>query len=192
MSTSRIIIISQLCLFGGLLFCVLIRPAGLFANNGVSYFGIFKDTILPYIITLLGPAIMCFVLAEYYGNTQILKYGLILSGVMAIGLLLTPYNFSHLFGNLHDFFGSTLFVSELVIAGYLAFHRHFAYWTLLLLLIQFLAGVAALIYLEPKHGYMIEAQIIFQLAFGQLLYWAKPEPHTSSLNKPGTFLREQT
>jgi len=192
MSTSRIVIISQLCLFGGLLLCIIIRPAGLLANNGISYYGIFKDTILPYVITLLGPAIACFLLAEHFGHNQLLKYGLIISGIAAIGLMLTPYSFSHLFGDLHDSFGSTLFVTQLIIGGWLVHRWHFAYWTLLLLLIQLLAGVAAFIFLAPKHGYMIEAQIVFQLAFGQLLYWVRPEPHEHDFNKPSTLIPHRT
>ena len=95
---------------------------------------------------------------------------------MAVGLLLTPYTVSSLFDSIHDTCGSILFVAQLIIGGWLVYRRQFAYWSIILLLIQLMAGITAYIYLAPKHGYLIEAQIVFQVAYGQLLYWARPDP----------------
>jgi hypothetical protein len=80
-----------------------------------------------------------------------------------IGLLLTPYT---RFGDVHEFFGSTLFLVQLGLA-LLAIKwlggsdRYLA----LLTGIMVLGGLAAAYYLPRSQGFELQAQVVFQVPF---------------------------
>jgi hypothetical protein len=80
-----------------------------------------------------------------------------------VGLLLTPYT---RFEAAHMFFGSTLFLVQLGLAG-LAIkwvggsERHLH----LLSGVMVLSGLAAAYYLPQSRGFELQAQVIWQLAF---------------------------
>ena len=53
----RYIIYGQSCFVAGLIVCLALKPHGLTANEGLSYYGVYRETILPYTLMLLGPAV---------------------------------------------------------------------------------------------------------------------------------------
>ncbi len=150
--------------------CIAIRPAGLAANDGISYFGGYINTAIPYSLAFL--AIAC----SYWGATNKLhskmlhrKFIIISLRFMAIllvGLVVTPHQ---IVNPIHTAIGSILFFYQLVLSIWLIAKVYFTWQTLVLVLIEFLSGVAAFYYLPLSHGLLLQAQIVFQLAFGVLL-----------------------
>ena len=146
--------------------CILIRPQSLSVDYGLSYLGVNADTIAPYAVAFVGVAYCLWRASELVTDSD---HGLIIGTSMKImafqliGLLLTPYT---RFGDIHEFFGSTLFLAQLGLAC-LAIKwlggsdRHFA----LLTGIMFLGGLAAAYYLPQSRGFELQAQVVFQLAF---------------------------
>lgn len=173
----RFAIYAQVCLYLGLMVCIAIRPAGLAANGGISYYGIYKQTIFPFSIALAGSALFTIRAGLNISNQSIkvLRVGLISIGGLTLGVLLTPDSLSHFFDGLHRGFGSTLFILQILISFWFSRLLNYSMITILLILAEFIGGIASLIYLAPAHGLLIQAQIFFQLAFGALLIYSLPK-----------------
>lgn len=150
--------------------CVLIRPAGLAANDGLSYFGGFATTIVPYSLAFFLNAFFCWEAAKGLNNGHFpYKYAatsLRVMAVLLIGLLLTPHE---LVNYIHTKIGAALFSFQLVLSIWLLIKVYFNWQNAALVLSELLSGVAALYYLPKAHGLLLQAQVIFQLAFGILL-----------------------
>jgi hypothetical protein len=153
-----------------LVVCIVIRPQSLRVDFGLSYLGVNTDTIAPYAVALVGFAYSLWRASELvidYGHGLIVGRSMRIMACQMIGLLLTPYT---RFGEVHEFFGATLFLVQLGLAC-LAIKwlggsdRHFAVLTG----IMFLGGLAAAYYLPQSRGFELQAQVVFQLAFGVLL-----------------------
>jgi len=154
----------------GIGLCCLIKPHGILANDGISYYGIFSTTLIPYVICLLGPAFF-FILAflKLKKNTNLLKNFLLLFSFLLLGLVITPYSINSFFNALHTTLGSALFALQLLLTGIIAIeyrhHRSLAY----LWIIEFIAGVMCALYITPQKGYLLEYQVVFQIAFSAIL-----------------------
>lgn len=159
----------QLCLFGGMTLCLLRRPEGLYANHGISYFGVQWDTVSLYAIGLVGVATftrrglrsVAFALPTP-GRVRRIADGFAL---LVYGVIVTPYTVSPVVSWLHRGLGSALFVLQLALASRLVI------WTrdrpaAVFLLIQFIGGILAAAYVLRDEGYLVEAQLLFQLGFG--------------------------
>jgi hypothetical protein len=46
-------------LLGGTFVCVELKPDGLAANDGISYYGTLPETVAPYAVAILGSARTC-------------------------------------------------------------------------------------------------------------------------------------
>ncbi len=146
--------------------CILIRPQSLSVDYGLSYLGVFTDTIVPYAVALLGAAYCTWRASELvtdFDHSLIVGRSMKIMAFQLIGLLLTPYT---RFGSAHEFIGSTLFLVQLGLA-FLAIKwlggsdRHFT----LLTGIMVLSGLAAAYYLPQSRGFELQTQVVFQLAF---------------------------
>ena len=154
-----------------LLACLLLRPSGLAANDGLSYFGGFLNTAVPYSFSFLLYAYFLWrvapLLATSLGSKDAWAIVLalrVMSGLL-VGLVLTPHT---LVNGIHTVFGTALFASQLLFSIYL-FVRQRDWQNGVILLVQLASGLAALYYL-PKHGgLLLQSQVMFQLAFGLLL-----------------------
>jgi len=149
--------------------CILIRPQSLRVDYGLSYLGVFTDTIVPYAVALLGAAYCMWrasALVTDCDHSSILGWSMKIMAFQLVGLLLTPYT---RFDAAHVFFGSTLFLVELGLA-FLAIKwlggsdRQIA----LLTGIMVLSGIACAYYLPLSRGFELQTQVVFQLAFSVL------------------------
>jgi len=150
--------------------CVALKPAGLSANNGISYYGIFRETFLPYALGLLGSA---FFLAHAIGNLPTSQHELRLAFTtyipLIVGIVATPYAAGRWLNYLHTIFGSALFSLQLILSGWLTLRLHYIWWAVMLTTVEVVAGIFSAAYLNPTHGFLMQAQLLFQLAFGALL-----------------------
>ncbi len=156
--------------------CVLIKSRGLTINDGISYYGTLLVTIAPYCFGLVGSAYFCW-RGTCQLNQDLLKparYVLVAIAALTVGIVLTPYTLNAFVSDLHEAIGSTLFVLQLLLSGWFIVRLRYRLELIALTVLEFAAGVACLIWLNPKHGYLIEGQIVFQIAFGILLLYSLP------------------
>ena len=160
-------------LFGAMLLlalCVIIRPDSLAVNYGLSYFGIFLSTIVPYAAAFMLYAFCLWKASEMSiedsRQNTIIAWVMRIMAIQVIGLLLTPFN--HLY-NIHVFFGAGLFSLQLVLSISFIIWITNNWLNVLLVVIEFLSGLASLYYLPQAHGLLLQTQFVFQLAFGFLL-----------------------
>jgi hypothetical protein len=178
------LVAGQACLLGGLLICVALKPGGLTANDGISYYGIFARTVVPYAAALLGSA-LCVRRALRWAAAASPKpayLGGMANGlaVMSAGVVLTPYSANLLFDFVHTLLGTAVFILQLILGATLLRWTAGDPWVAAFLLAQFASGIFCAIYVLPKDGWLIEGQLAFQLAFGALLirtaYLLLPQP----------------
>jgi hypothetical protein len=177
----------QVCLFGGLLTCIAIRPEGLRVNDGVSYFGTLRQTFVPYVIGLLGSALVTrrAIRAETTDQPECRRFRRMadLFAWLTLGVVLTPYTVSALFDVAHTTLATALFVAQLILGLQLVRGAPGDRTNLALLLTQLAGGIVAAIYVLPVHGFLIQGQLVFQAAFGALLIRTistrQPEPVTA-------------
>ena len=167
---SQYLIYGSLISFGLLLLCVFIRPDSLSVDNGLSYFGIYKLTVIPYGAALLLYAFCLWKASAASDNRawqrRILSWSLKLMALLVVGILATPDTF---LGSLHMFLGSSLFILQLILSllllKWLTPHLiNFALFGL-----ELLSGIAAWYYLPLSRGPLLQTQVVFQLAFIGLL-----------------------
>jgi CDP-diglyceride synthetase len=172
----RYIVYGQICFVAGLALCAALRPHGLSANGGLSYYGSYRETILPYILMLLGPAYFFIKTAELFRQPEqhVVHHTLTLMSLLILGVMVTPASLNAFTDGLHRAFGIPLFVSQLLFSGWLAKQLRYDGWALLLAATELAGGIGAYIWLSPIHGWSLEAQLVFQVAFGGLLIYALP------------------
>lgn len=170
-SATKSIVFGQLCLYTGLIICFILKPAGLSANDGISFYGVRAETILPYAFALLGSAYFTLRAAGKLPDERLrpLRRALVIYALLAAGIVITPYAAGRWVNDVHTMFGSALFFLQLVLSGWLIWRLNKVWWSVVLSLIELAAGVLSALYLDPVHGFLLQTQTLFQLAFGILL-----------------------
>jgi hypothetical protein len=183
------LVLGQACLLAGLLVCVALKPDGLGANDGISYYGIYRQTVIPYAIAIIGSALLTRralrAVAPLFPSPGYLRGLAGWLAAMSVGVVLTPYSLDTLFDWVHTMLGTAVFALQLVLAGQVHRWTGGDGWMTFLLVVQFLGGVVAAIFVLPKHGFLIQGQVAFQVAFTALLVRAArllvpiPAPETA-------------
>jgi len=161
-------------IFGGMvsfflliMVCVIIRPAGLIVNSGISYYGNHQETLLPFALAFLVNSSLLWWASSFIGRKSkvdtYLGYILKISAILMIGIFLTPHN-SNIFDGIHKTFGTTMFSLQIIMAITIVTYVYRDWVNFLLIMTALFSGFAALSYLLHTTGYMIEAQIIFQVS----------------------------
>ena len=153
-----------------LLLCVLLDPHSLSDNNGFSYFGAVPRTVIPYSLAFLTYAFFMWLasnrLDEKCQSAKVLKVVLVIMALLMVGLTITPHT---VLVNIHKFFGSSLFVVQLLTSFYLVVRNGKNYLVYFFILLMLTSGIFSLYYLSLKEGFMIQSQLIFQMAFAGIL-----------------------
>ena len=178
----RYIVYGQVCFYVGLLVCIIIRPAGLANNAGISYYGVYRETILPYILALLGSAYFTIKAAEHFSalGQVIMRYALTLMGLLTIGILITPDSLSKFMDGLHRGCGASLFSIQLLLSVWLVVQLRYKLWAIIGTLVELGGGIASFHYLSLQHGLLLQAQVVFQAGFGWVIIYSLPRLMLSS------------
>lgn len=165
--------IQQICFFGGLAVCVALRPAGLGANGGMSYYGIFPNTFPYYALSFLGTSITSLLAARFISTRELrpLRYGLLAFGILIIIITFTDYSWSAFFDWSHTIAGVILFIVQFAVSFWILARLKWARWPLFFLFLEAVAGGVSIVYVLPSHGFLIQGQAAFQLAFAGLLFF---------------------
>jgi hypothetical protein len=99
---------------------------------------------------------------------------------MSAGVVLTPYSANLVFDWVHTGLGAALFFLQLVLGVQLVLWTGNDAWAGCFLLILFASGVFSAIFVLPKHGFLLQGQSVFQVAFAALVVRSShrlvPEP----------------
>jgi hypothetical protein len=172
-AAAKTILYGQAFLYAGLFVCTLLKPAGLGANDGISYYGIYRQTFFPYAVGLLGAAYFTVrAMGQLPEHEKVLRLSLKIYVPLIVGIVITPYAAGRWMDYLHTACGSALFSLQLILSGYLVWRLRYAWWSAALSLVELGAGILSLIWLNPTHGLLFQSQTLFQLAFGALLILA--------------------
>ena len=155
--------------FGFSLVCILLKPQSLALNDGLSYFGNYKTTILPYTCMLLVTAYLLFQVLIRLPDGKLfpawLKNGFLTIIILLVGLLLTPSNAGFVADHVHQLFGAAIFIIELVASAFWWMYNRNDNVLLLLLVILLMSGIASAIYVPTAKGFLLQTQLIYQAAF---------------------------
>lgn len=155
--------------------CVLLQPAAVLSHDGISFYGNFQRTFLPYGIGLVGTAYFLLRACSTLNNTQVarsFRVGLEAVAVAVLGIVATP-SFSQviLIQDLHVLFGFIIFVTLAVLSlHYLGREGRYPLdWALLAL--QLIAIIVAALSFRAIGilDLMLPAQILAIVSFGTLL-----------------------
>jgi hypothetical protein len=168
----KFLLIGQLCLWSGLLVCYLLAPNVVYSNYGISHFGVYKHTILPYGVAFLLCGYFTILAAREIRSTkQIpgqLSQALLVLALCMLAILLTPYTVQPVLDWTHMIAGTILFSFQSVLSGWLVW-QHPDQRAVLLFSLQLIGCVIAALSLFHFIQLMFTGQIITQLAFGTLL-----------------------
>jgi len=170
----RLLWYGQFCFYAGVIAAIILKPAGLAANDGISYYGHFRYTFVPYAVALLGSGYFCWQVARRITNPSLRPVGLVLklaalceAAICAAPVTLTPW-----LRHVHTTAGSILFSAQLLLSGWLVIKLHFQKWAIFYATLELAGGIGAAVWLLPKHGFLLQSQVIFQLGFSGLLLLA--------------------
>jgi heme A synthase len=158
-----------------LLTCFALLPAGLTSTDGLSYFGVHARSLPAYIAFLALYAMTLLrssrLLAIKYATPAMRK--LVWFMVFCIVMLaITPYTLSVTVHIIHDSFGISLFIAQLILVIWLTAKKRRGLDILLvcLLCLQFAAGIASLLSLTSYLPFEIPGQLVFQVVFVAILW----------------------
>jgi len=153
-----------------MLLCVIIRPVGLVVNSGISYYGNYIDTIVPYLIAFMSASFLMWRMSDLIivknKTDYFLKVGLKAVSIMLIGIMITPYNFLDI---VHKTFGTATFLLQLFMMIATSQYLKMNVVNILLIALVMTSGLFAFIFLLQSSGFMVEAQVVFQVSIWLLL-----------------------
>lgn len=165
------ILIAYFGYLAAILICIIVRPDGLLANRGLSYYGGFLNTGFLSLFAYFWVALFFFQAAQILdreGNRHLryLSICLRIMGVLIVCIGVTPHN---ILDEIHKIFGSALFILQLGVTFVFLSQKQSQWYRLTLVFIELASGIASAYYVPLEKGFLIEMQFIFQIAFGLLL-----------------------
>ncbi len=169
----RYIMYSQTVLYATFALCIILAPASLGDNSGFSYFGHHKLTIIPFGAGLLLSAYYLLKAAsslKELSRHKILRISLTAMAPLMAAIVVVPAVGNGWYDLIHRIFGSSLFVIQLGLAGWLVWQARKSLFNWLALALQLLGGIIALIYLHPAQGFELQGQLLFQAGFTVIMF----------------------
>jgi predicted small integral membrane protein len=149
------------------LMCSRIRFVTLTRIDGLSWFGVQRETAVPFVagvLTVAGLQVYAAAALPDVPELAIVRRFLRASALLMVGILVTPYSLSAWMELVHDGLGTCLFLFQLVFgAWYWATRRGAVIGALLLA--QLVAGVLAAAALIGLRNDLFFPQVVYQLAF---------------------------
>lgn len=162
----------EIVFLAGIFVSACLSPEAISADQGLSVLGVCRESSLPFTLGLIGAGASVMVASlvlPRWRRLQVLRMLLGLSGLLAIGVALTPFTLSPFIGQLHKVIGSGLFGAQFILAVWLMIRTKppLAAWFCLALLP--LGAVGAIGTFPGGGGYSFYGQLIYQLAFAALV-----------------------
>lgn len=183
-SPLRLLVTAQLCLFIGLLICVLLIPHFLFEANegGVSNYGTYAKTVLPYTLAFGICGVATIWAARNLGRDDTdshLRPLLVVLGILYLFVLFStyPYKLSAFYSNLHHIAGAALVIYSVALGSWLTLFKAHTTTVLALYTVQLIGFLlAVLTFLGAVHVLFV-AELLGSTAFGALLIVTMSSSH---------------
>lgn len=129
---------------------------------------------MPFEISLLGGAVFTWLCAQQITEMDFrpIRDSLLVMAVLTCIVAVTPYAVNNAVDSIHRTAGALLFTLQLILSFWLIAKLHHAIWAILLTVAELVAGIACALYLYPTHGYLFQAQVLFQFFFSTLLIYS--------------------
>jgi hypothetical protein len=170
----RYIFYSQLAVLATSAVCLYLDSSQLFSNNGFSFYGNFRATVVPFAMGLLGCAYFAYktskAIKSHTWQGDLLRSAYRLTAVSLVGIVLAPSFANKLTAVMHLFFGSIMYTTQAVVAWKLLGDFWQSRFDRALLILQ-LCSVAVIVLSFSKIrvlDLMIPAQIAELIGFGVL------------------------
>lgn len=157
--------------FGMVVFAVIIvisailQPESLFVNNGISHYGVQAKTSALYATAFIGNALLFWWLSESMkAKTRLdvyMKIALAIAGMCYVGLVLAPRTTMN---GVHRVFASGLFITQFVSAVLIIKLYNHDLINKALIALASLSTIAIVIYVIEDYGYLLQSQVVFQVA----------------------------
>lgn len=161
-------IISQVVYWIFIFVAIVILPSSLWANNGFSFFGVNKATIIPYAFAIFGSAYFLYKTKFYLPTKKpfnIISSLIPFMIILMIGIVITPYTISDSFGEIHQVLGIILFAMQFVLSIWLTFFVKKCFINYFFFTVLLAGGLLSLFSILGISRYLIQGQIIFQLSY---------------------------
>lgn len=179
---ARYFLIGQTILLFSISICIFLLPQSLFANDGVSYFGAQKTTVIPYSVGLLLTAWFSFKVARALPkhSHRVVKAGFKIIAILLLAIVVVPYGINFTLEYIHTLLSAALFLVQFIMMWWLAFKVKSDGLSLFLLFLMAVEIIITVMYLDPRGGYLIAGELAYQLTFAFAAYRAIK--HISSRN----------
>lgn len=165
---TRYLLYAQLSLVVGLVLGVVLAPESLTLNEGLSYLGVNKETLLPFYIGLMVATLFMVLGIKHlpaFNHSIVVSRFFNYFLVMVLGVLLTPYVLGWIFGVMHALFTTGLFLGQFLFALWIVFALERSRLNIILTATLLVSGLFILLALIGALPFLLQAQVVFQLAF---------------------------
>jgi hypothetical protein len=169
----KILIVSQIGFFACVALCYLIDHGAMPLTDGISFYGVYHDTVGILIVGYLGAAAGLWCLAGYFKSVKVSPFTYVSLRLVALclfGLLLTPYNRGNFFNWSHMAFGVIGALLQLHVTYYLM-RRNLSVASVTATVVEVLGGLICAASLPAWHfDGLLLGEIIFQVGFAWSLW----------------------
>lgn len=154
-----------------MLIAIIIRPEGLTANHGFSYYSGFLDSGIPAVLGYFWMSFFLYNASKALAREKVpgLRYlvnSLKVMALLVVCIAVTPHN---IFVQTHKVFGSGLFILQLWLTIVFARQSRSRWYRLVLVAVELISGIISAFYVPKEQGYLLHAQLVFQFAFALVL-----------------------
>lgn len=162
----------QLCFVVGIVICIVLLPKGMTGNNGLTYYGNYARTIVPFALGLLGCAWFTYqsVRLIRLQKQKFLTYILLVLCLLLVGVVLTPYKLNMIFWLTHMYAASLLFGGEYVMLLWLGLISRRDVINIVLIALATVELYLTASSVGPTLGYITLGQLGFQAIFAFVTY----------------------
>jgi hypothetical protein len=187
------IVSGQACFLAMMLACCAITPSRTAIARGLSYYGTYAETAVPYAVgfSLYIPLTALGIARVRPTSTAVQRFRIAVMVVLAlaVGVPLTPYRVDLVFDWVHIGLASTLFAAGLVLGGWLALRLVRDRISLTLFVLESGAAISMLAAQIGWHGYMIPSELWFELCvFGLVVQAVRRLPRDAAAIHSGKTL----
>lgn len=170
----RYFLIGQISFLFSVSICIFLLPESLFINEGISYFGARKLTVIPYSVGLLLMAWFSYRVAQSLPKKsyKVVKIGFKTFSVLLVTVVAIPYGINFTLEYIHTLLSAGLFLVQFIMMWWLAFKVKWDGLSLFLLLLMAIEMIATVMYLGPQKGYLLFGELAYQLTFAYAAYRA--------------------
>ena len=176
----RLLLAAEINFFVMLGVCYLLDPHVPTDKYGISYYGNYLRTLIPYALAFVvsGTLILWATSAVRAASTELerARLGLRLLGVLMICLVFVPSLFNAFVGKIHVVIGGGIFLDQMLLTVWFVHWHKRSFINFGLLTVMVLSGVVTGLSVPDVVDIMFVMHVIYQLAAGMLMvqalaYW---------------------